>query len=271
MIDVGMDRDFADLTAKISRDRGFVCASYKDKCLRRRIAVRMRARGVHTYTDYARLLDHDGHEYDLLIDALTINVSKLFRNWDTFAAIDRVVVPDLWSRTDGPLRIWSAGCAAGEEAYSVAALFQRYAEQHGVTAAQRVSILGTDIDKASLAAAERGAFADASFADTPPALRQRYFSTAIPSVVAPEVRRLVRFERRDLLAEAPPFPSAHLILCRNVVIYFDRPTQERLFERFADTLLPNAFLVLGKVETLLGVARGRFAPVEGRERIFRRR
>ena len=74
---------FADLTAKISRDRGFGCASYKDKCLRRRIAVRMRARGVHTYADYARVLDSDHAEYDKLLDALTINVTKLFRNWET--------------------------------------------------------------------------------------------------------------------------------------------------------------------------------------------
>ena len=81
------DAAFAELTAKIARDRGFGCASYKDKCLRRRIAVRMRARGVHTYADYARVLDSDQHEYDKLLDALTINVTKLFRNWETYATV----------------------------------------------------------------------------------------------------------------------------------------------------------------------------------------
>jgi len=85
----------------------------------------------------------------------------------------------------------------------------------------------------------------------------------------PEVRRMVRFERRDLLAEEAPPGKHHLICCRNVLIYFDRETQERLFQKFRDALAPSGFLVLGKVETLLGAARLRFAAVDGRERIFR--
>ena len=125
--DQSVDMAFIALTAKISRDRGFRCASYKDKCLRRRIAVRMRAHGVHTYGDYARVLDAVPHEYDLLIDALTINVTKLFRNWETFAAIEKSVAPVLFARDETRLRVWSAGCASGEEAYSLAILFHRYA------------------------------------------------------------------------------------------------------------------------------------------------
>jgi chemotaxis methyl-accepting protein methylase len=85
----------------------------------------------------------------------------------------------------------------------------------------------------------------------------------------PEVRRMVRFERRDLLAEDAPPGQHHLICCRNVLIYFDRETQERLFQQFRDALAPTGFLVLGKVETLLGAARNRFVAVDGRERIFR--
>src|SRR5689334_23253955 len=88
--------EFLVLTRKISAERGFGCASYKEKCLRRRIAVRMRARGVHTYRDYARLLDHDAAEYERLLDALTINVTKLFRNWHAYAAIEEHVLPVLW-------------------------------------------------------------------------------------------------------------------------------------------------------------------------------
>ena len=81
------DAEFLELTAKIAKEREFRCESYKDKCLRRRIAVRMRARGVHSYSDYARLLDGDTVEWDKLMDALTINVTKLFRNWETFALL----------------------------------------------------------------------------------------------------------------------------------------------------------------------------------------
>src|SRR5207237_1829992 len=91
-----LDREFAELTSKISRERGFACASYKEKCLRRRIAVRMRARSVHTYADYARVLDSDSAEYDRLLDALTINVTKLFRNWSMYEVLGELVVPAPW-------------------------------------------------------------------------------------------------------------------------------------------------------------------------------
>ena len=265
------DAGFTELTAKIARDRGFGCASYKDKCLRRRIAVRMRARGVHTYGDYARVLDSDRDEYDKLLDALTINVTKLFRNWETYSVIASTVVPALWAQRDSPIRIWSAGCSSGEEPYSLAALFHQHAEQRGELAdlPARVSVLGSDIDVRSLAAAAQGGFEEGDFNDTPIALRQRYFSPTAPFTIVPEVKRLVRFEHRDLLAQDPPPGPHHLICCRNVLIYFDRDTQERLFDKFHRALAPGGFLVLGKVETLLGAARTRFVAVDGRERIFR--
>jgi chemotaxis methyl-accepting protein methylase len=265
------DEEFGELTAKIARERGFGCASYKDKCLRRRIAVRMRARAVHTYGDYSRVLDADEAEYDKLLDALTINVTKLFRNWETYDAIATKVVPVLWERANAPIDVWSAGCSSGEEPYSLAALFHRHAEQKGELAQleRRVRVLGSDIDVRCLAAAQAGAFEEGDFADTPAELRQRYFAPAAPFTIVPEVRRLVRFERRDLLAEEPPPGRHQLVCCRNVLIYFDRDTQERLFEKFHRALAPDGFLVLGKVETLLGSARTHFAPVDSRERIFR--
>jgi len=271
MTETAIDREFEALTAKIARERGFGCASYKEKCLRRRIAVRMRARGVHTYAAYADVLDADAHEYELLLDALTINVTKLFRNWETFRAIEAVCVPALWALPDSALRIWSAGCASGEEAHSLAILVHRFVADRGESSRLgRVCVMGTDIDRASLAAARQGAYVEAAFADTPADLRERYFSPAAPHVVHDDVRRLVRFERRDLLSDAPPAADLHLIACRNVLIYFDRDTQEMLFQKFHDALAPGGFLVLGKVETLFGPARARFQAVEPRERIFRR-
>jgi chemotaxis methyl-accepting protein methylase len=265
------DAAFVALTTKIAADRGFGCASYKDKCLRRRIAVRMRARGVHTYADYARVLDDDHAEYDKLLDALTINVTKLFRNWETYSVLRDRVVPMLWALPEPVLRVWSAGCSSGEEPYSLAALFHEHATRlgQGALVERRVQVLGSDIDARSLDAAERGAFEESDFSETPDELRRRYFAPAPPFTIAPDVRRLVRFERRDLLAEAPPAGPHHLICCRNVLIYFDRETQERLFQKFRDALAPTGILVLGKVETLLGAARNRFAALDGRERIFR--
>ena len=265
------DAGFAALTAKIARERAFGCSSYKEKCLRRRIAVRMRARGVHVFSDYAALLDRDAVEYERLIDTLTINVTKLFRNWSTFDAMARLVVPILWEGATRPIRGWSAGCSSGEEPYSLAILLHRHAAMRGETAdASRVNVLGSDIDRASLDAARRGEFAEAAFADTPVEIRRRYFSLRPPFEVVPEIRPLVSFERRDLIVDPPP-RGMHFIACRNVLIYFDRATQEHLFQRFHDALAPGGFLILGKVETLLGPTRSLFTAVDPRERIFRRR
>lgn len=269
MTDVPLEDDGFDLlTAKITRERGFGCASYKEKCVRRRIAVRMRARSVHTFADYGLVLDRDPHEYELLLDALTINVTKFFRNPETFAAIDRELVPALYARVEPQLRIWSAGCASGEEPYSLAMLMHRYATTQG-RRFDRVEVLGTDLDRASLATAERAVYLEPTLSDTPPDIRQMYFSMQPPYRIQPDVRVRVQFRRHDLLREPFPEPQ-HLICCRNVIIYFDRATQEALFERFAEALLPGGFLVLGRVETLFGPARTLFAPVDSRERLFRR-
>ena len=264
-----LDPGFADLTAKITRDRGFGCANYKEKCLRRRIAVRMRARGVHTFADYAQLLDRDVHEYDRLLDALTINVTKLFRNWETWQLLQNSIIPELWSLPDRTLRIWSAGASSGREAYSLAVLFHQHAERVRGDPS-RVQILGSDVDRTILNAAELGEFEEGDFADTPSELRGRYFAPEAPFTLRPDAKRLVRFEQRDLLRdEAPPGPF-QLILCRNVLIYFDRASQERLFDEFFEVLAPGGYLVLGKVETLLGGARLRFTSVDPRERVFRK-
>jgi chemotaxis protein methyltransferase CheR len=268
MTDGALDDGFTTLSDKITRERGFGCASYKEKCVRRRIAVRMRAKGVHTFEEYASVLDRDAHEYELLLDALTINVTKFFRNPETFAAIDREVVPALFTHAEPQVRIWSAGCASGEEPYSLAILMHRYAIAQG-RRLERIQVLGTDLDRASLVAAEHATYLEPTLADTPPDIRQSYFSMTPPYRIHADVRARVQFRRHDLLREPFPEPQ-HLICCRNVIIYFDRATQEALFERFAEAILPGGFLVLGRVESLFGPARALFTPVDGRERLFRR-
>jgi chemotaxis methyl-accepting protein methylase len=263
--------EFLELLSKIARERQFHCQHYKEKCLRRRIGVRLRARGLHSYSDYARLLDGDAREYEKLLDTLTINVTKLFRNWETWEAVASQVIPTIWHDAPREVKVWSAGCSSGEEAYSLGVLFHRHAstvrEAHRLN---RVDILGTDIDRESLLAAARGSFDDVAFTDTPAELRATYFSATVPATVSPDVKGLVRFERRDLIhGDAPK--GLNLIACRNVIIYFDRATQEGLFVRFHEALEPGGYLVLGKVETLLGATRSLFEPVDARERIFRRR
>jgi chemotaxis protein methyltransferase CheR len=265
----GDDEALERLKRKIERDRGFNCQFYKEKCLRRRIAVRMRARGERTFADYAALLDRDPAEYDHLLDTLTINVTKLFRNAETWAAVEEQVLPHLFEG-DGPLRAWSAGSASGEEAYTLAILAREWLEERGrAREASRLQIVGTDIDRRSLEAARRAEYPDLSMGETPEGVRERWFTGGPPWVLRPEAKQGVSFERRDLIS-GRPLAGQHLILCRNVVIYFDREIQERLFRRFYDALVPGGFLVMGKVETLIGEARLLFQPVNNRERIFRR-
>jgi chemotaxis methyl-accepting protein methylase len=265
----GDDEELELLKRKIERDRGFNCQFYKDKCLRRRIAVRMRARGERTFAEYGSLLDRDPGEYDLLLDTLTINVTKFFRNIETWTAVEQQVAPHLFAGR-GPVRVWSAGSASGEEAYTVSILLREWAERNGRTAdLARLRITGTDIDRRSLEAAERGVYPDLSLVETPEAVRRRWFSPGPPYQIGAEAKQGVRFVHRDLIS-GPPEAEQSLIFCRNVVIYFDREIQERLFKRFHDALVPGGFLVMGKVETLIGEARTLFRPVNNRERIFQR-
>jgi chemotaxis protein methyltransferase CheR len=272
MVDRRDDGAFRMLTEKVFRERGFGCANYKERCLRRRIAVRMRAKGVHTYEDYARVLDGDALEYERLLDTLTINVTRLFRNREVFAAIAARVVPELWTWTAPQLRLWSAGCSSGEEAYSLAVLVHQHAVARGEPRGlARVDILGTDVHGPSLAAAAEGAYPELAFAEVPADVRAAYFSAGPPPRrVSRELRRLVRFAPHDLLRDPAPGTGFALIACRNVLIYFDRASQERLLECFYAALAPGGFLVLGMVETLLGDARRHFVAVDARARIFRR-
>ena len=265
----GDDEELEKLKRKIERDRGFNCSFYKDKCLRRRIAVRMRARGRRSFAEYSALLNEEPGEYEHLLDTLTINVTKFFRNPETWEAVEAQVVPHLFAAR-GPIRVWSAGSASGEEAYTVSILLQERAEKHRRTAElDRVRIVGTDIDRRSLENAQRGEYPDLSLTETPARVRERWFSAGPPFRIRPEAQRGVSFTRRDLISERAEAGQS-LIFCRNVVIYFDREIQERLFKDFYDALVPGGFLVLGKVETLIGVARTLFRPVNNRERIFQK-
>jgi chemotaxis protein methyltransferase CheR len=258
------------LQEKIERERGFQCTVYKDKCLLRRMMVRMRARACETFAEYSDLLDRDAAEFDLLIDALTVNVTKFFRNLDTWHAIEESVLPELMSGDDARLRFWSAGCSSGEEPYSLAILLREWAERAGrPDDLRRCAIEGTDIDRASLAAADRAIYAPHSMAETPDQRRDRWFAAGPPYRLDAGVRAMVAFRHHDLIRDRPP-QRCHLIVCRNVLIYFEREIQARVFEAFHDALLPGGFLVLGKAETLHGPMRGRFSVVNGRERVFRR-
>jgi len=263
---------FLALTRKISREAGLFLDAYKDKCLRRRIAVRMRASGAHSYADYQALLDRDPEEYARLKDTITINVTRFYRNLETWELIRTTVLPHVCEETRGTIRAWSAGCASGEEPYTLAMLMADYFESRGRAGElDRVTVDATDIDRECLARARAALYRPEALVEVPDPLRSRYFeqSSGGYRVIEP-VRRRVKVHAADLCAEPPPSRNYDLIVCRNVIIYFERAMQDRVFATFVDALAPGGFLILGKVETLSGPARGQLTLLDARERIYRR-
>lgn len=261
---------FAELFAKIERDRGFRGSLYRQKCLRRRVAVRMRSVGVTDPHDYCAVLDSDPREYDRLLRTLTINVSRFFRNPETWDVIRKAVYPDLFERP-GARVFWSAGAAAGEEAYSLAILASEWLAASGLERrARRLRIIGTDIDADAISAARAGRYPAVALAEMTEAMKRRWFEAGDLYTLREPARSLVQFRQLDILQGRPDF-DADLIVCRNLLIYFDRPAQEKVFETFIETLKPGGYMVLGRVETLPAEFRSRFEVVNGRERVYRKR
>ncbi|UCC74763.1 MAG: protein-glutamate O-methyltransferase CheR [Gemmatimonadota bacterium] len=265
----GDDAAYAALFAKIERERGFRGNLYRQKCLRRRVAVRMRARGLASVDAYSALLDRDRSEYDRLLRVLTINVSKFFRNAETWQVIRDEVLPDLLGKEE-PLLMWSAGSAAGEEAYSLAILVLEALASRGRDGSVSVRIIGTDIDEASLEVARLGEYPEVALSETPESVRRRWFVCGSSNRLKEPIPSMVEFQRVDILESRPEF-EADLILCRNLLIYLDRLAQGRVFETFVDVLRPGGYLVLGRVEMLAREVKEAFAVVNSRERVYRKR
>lgn len=260
---------YAPLLAKIEEEAGFRGSRYRQRSLRRRLAIRMRARGAETPGEYAGLLDRDPDEYRYLLRVLTINVSRFFRNPGTWEAVRREVLPAaLRGRPD--VTFWSAATGRGEEAYTAAILLREHLEGEGRRWWPGLRVVGTDIDEESLAAARRAVYPAEALEEVPPGLRRRWFEGGPPHRVAAPLPSLVEFAVLDLL-ESPPDFVPGVVFLRNLLIYLERDAQREVFDRCASVLGPGGFLVLGKVETIRPGDRERFAVVNGPERIYRKR
>lgn len=245
---------------------------YKDKCILRRIAVRQRACGVPNLRAYLKLVNRSPTERERLVKALTIHVSQFFRNPSTFRAIQDEVLPAILAQkqtTGGrSLRLWSVGCACGEEPYSLTILLLEAAAQ--ALREYSSAIYGTDIDPNCLRQAKEARYPATSLAHVPSRWRERYFVEVKTGYqVVPEVRRLVFFKEHNIL-DPPPFGRIDLVVFRNVLIYMTEALQERVLRTLHDALNPGGFLVLGKVEGLSGAIRDLFESVNVAERIYRK-
>lgn len=261
---------FTAFARQLSTRTGVALDAYKPKCLARRIAVRMRACAVHTYDAYLDVLDGQPAELERLHAALTINVTRCFRNPEVWTALARIL-PALFER-GSEVRAWSAGCASGEEAHTLAILLAQAAAQLGHPEwLDRMHIEATDIDRDSLLRTRAGRYRTASLVETPPDLVRRWFrEDGDAMLVDAAIRARIEVRAHDLTSDRAPVARYDVVACRNVVIYFDRAMQERLFTALHDALRPGGYLVLGKVETLVGPARERLELVDIRERIYRR-
>ncbi len=260
--------------------RGFDLTGYHRDMLVRRISRRLAATACSDLSDYLAYLHRDADELDRLIDAITISVSRFFRDSLTFELIADRILPDLVGKKAAmahpELRIWSAGCARGEEPYSVAILIHALLEKEGRK--MDLHLFATDIDTGVLQDAREALYALSSVEDMKHRLLLKYFRPEGTSFrLIPEIRAKVHFSRYDMLDKkrgVPPesvFGGFDLVLCRNLLIYFNPDYQVRIFEKLHHALADNGYLILGQVETLPLRLRHLFKQVFEFSPIYRKR
>jgi two-component system, chemotaxis family, CheB/CheR fusion protein len=264
--------DDEDLHAFLDRVRertGLDFSAYKRATIVRRLQRRMAAAGAATLPDYRRYLERHPEELQRLVASFLIKVTEFFRDPELFTYLRDRVLPGLVSeaRERGELRIWSAGCATGEEAYTLAMLVS---DLIGDNAEElQVRIFATDIASEAVEFARRGLYTQSALEGLPPDFAERHFTPADGAFeVRKQVRSLVVFGEHDLGNRAP-FPRIDLVLCRNVLIYFTPDLQRRALQLFAFSLRHGGYLALGKAETVSPLPEF-FSVEEPRLKIFRR-
>ena len=262
--------DLEELLLFLRDARSFDFTGYKRSSLARRIQKRMRDVQMSDYMDYRDLLETSADEFRYLFNTILINVTSFFRDADTWSYLQSEIVPELLvgTNSEDEIRAWSAGCSSGEEAYSLAILF---AETLGVEeACKRVKIYGTDVDEDALQTARSGVYPAKSLEPLTPELREKYFErNGTKFVFRSDLRRRVIFGRHDITRDAP-ISRLDLLVCRNVLMYFNVETQSQIIDRFHFALREHAYLFLGKAEMLLSDS-GRFDVSSMRRRVFKRR
>ncbi len=267
MSDGADDANFELLLEYLRRSRGFDFTGYKRASLARRVRKRMHAVGVPAYADYMDFLEVHPEEFAGLFDTILINVTAFFRDPGAWETIAEQVIPRLMAtkRPDDPIRLWSAGCASGEEAYTLAMVMAEALGPDEVR--ERVKIYATDVDEEALTRARHAAFGPKAAQTVPPELLEKYFEPREGLYIfQKDLRRSVIFGRHDLIQDAP-ISRIDLLACRNTLMYLNTETQGRILERFHFALNDGGFLFLGKAETLLTYNTA-FIPVDLKRRVF---
>jgi len=251
------DGDFRKIVQLVMNTAGIVLSDRKRPFVQSRLGRRLRALGMTDFRQYCRLLEAPAGEEERsnLINAITTNHTAFFREPHHFTYLANTVLPKLAAGPAGQsrrLRIWSAGCSTGEEPYTIAMTLR---EHQSALKDWDVKILATDLDTNVVTHAAAGIYDSDRLESVPPPHRKRFVTEldADRSRVNDEVRSLISFAPLNLLQKWPMQGPFDVIFCRNVVIYFDKPTQRKLFDRYAEILRPDGSLFIGHSESLLNV------------------
>ena len=267
MSDEPESENVESLLQYLKGSRGFDFTAYKRSSLMRRIQKRQQSVGADTYALYQEYLESHPEEFPLLFNTILINVTSFFRDAEAWHYVATEIVPRILAATrpDGPIRVWSAGCASGEEAYTIAMIL---AEQLGVEAFRhRVKIYASDVDDDALIQARHASYTVQQVEGVPPEYLAKYFERIEDRYVFhKDLRRSIIFGRHDLVQDAP-ISRVHLLTCRNTLMYFTREAQARVLSRFHFALKSGGFLFMGRAELLL-THSDLFSPVEIKWRVF---
>lgn len=252
-------RDFNALRALANQHTGIVVSDDKYDMYYARLVKRLRKLGLRDFSEYVLFLEQNLEtEFTPFIDSITTNLTSFFREKHHFNWLENALIPAFVAQFPGSndFRIWSAGCSTGEEPYSIAITVQTgMGSQRSIVP----SILASDIDTTVLSKASSGVYDISRIEGMDSAVKKRWFlrgkgSKAGLVRVSPELQSIIQFRQINLMQEWNIKDKFHIIFCRNVVIYFDRPTKLKLLNRFADQLLDNGFLILGHSESLHGLS-----------------
>lgn len=252
--------------------RGIDIDSYAEGFLARRLDICMQRRGVSSPKDYAAILEKDPNEWTAFLDTLSINVTEFFRDPPLWEVLESKVLPELFqeAKQKGPtetLRFWCAGCASGEEPYSLSMVAEIVKTNYPKVP---YSILASDVDNDALERTRKGSFALSTFQKIPFKKYQFFFELKeSEAVIAPSVRQNIQLKRHNLLTD--PYPKwMDMIMCRNTLIYFSKEGKANILRKFFESLRPGGFLVLGAAEILFPTATFNFSSYIPLERIYRK-
>ncbi len=245
---------------------------YKRSSIERSVNRRMHARGIHNLPEYVSLLQTDLQELRALVSDVTVDFSLFFRDEKLFEILKESVLPDVigQSKMGGErcVRVWCAGCGAGEEAYSVAILL--FEALKGTVGREKLTVFATDVDPTSLAKSREASYSEDSVKNLPPVTRERYFSFDGSYRVRDFIKDLICFGKHNLISD-PPISRIDLLLCRNVLIYLDKEGQCVVLRKLRYAVRPGGYLILGKSESLSRDINDCFGVLDRTLKIFRRK